>query len=312
MLTQQILREIDSNPVVIFSRSRCHACKSAEQKFKKLGVNPVVFELDRGKPEEMMAVLTILGDLTGETALPRVFIGGVCVRGEVAVAGQLKDLAVSAVKKHMKGMVLREIDANNAVIFSKSSCPFSAQAKRDFRDAGVDPAVVELDLGERWIASELKAALIEMTGRKTVPFVFIGGNFIGNDEQTAMLSRRGELKSVVEGAAARKEALTRVRETVLHEIARHPWLMFSKSFCQVCAEAKQALENFGLEHTIFELDLGDPQLADDVEALLGDVAGTRSVPLLFCNGSFVAGGTDIAVLLSSDQFDNLLSIRSST
>jgi len=64
-------------------------------------------------------------------------------------------------------------------IISKPGCPFCAKAKQALTDAGMD--YEEVLLGRDASITSVRA----MTGKETVPQVFIGGNYIGGSEELA-------------------------------------------------------------------------------------------------------------------------------
>ena len=92
-----------------------------------------------------------------------------------------------------------QIDSAPALIFSKTTCGFCARAKMCFdavRDAGEldgfeGPAVFELN--ELPNGAEIQGALTEMTGQRTVPYVFVRSQFIGGGTETMQALESGEL-----------------------------------------------------------------------------------------------------------------------
>lgn len=94
---------------------------------------------------------------------------------------------------------------------------------------------------------------------------------------------RKQLKREAEGE------LPYVREM----IAKHPFLMFSKTTCPFCFNAKEAMnKEMGSEgqYTVIELDLMDNGPA--IQDALKIVTGARSVPRVFVGGEFIGGGDD--------------------
>jgi len=70
--------------------------------------------------------------------------------------------------------------SNRVVIFSKSTCPYCTKAKDDLSGAGIIPVVIELD--ERQDGDEIQNALMERTGQKSVPSVWVCGRHIGGSD----------------------------------------------------------------------------------------------------------------------------------
>lgn len=83
----------------------------------------------------------------------------------------------------------------NVLIYSTSHCPFCIRAKRLLNERGVS------DFREIMIDAqpEQREHMIALTGRRTVPQVFIGGQHVGGYDDLAALDRRGELRPMLEG-----------------------------------------------------------------------------------------------------------------
>ncbi len=83
-------------------------------------------------------------------------------------------------------------------MFSTRSCPFCIRAKALLRAHGVE-AIDDLRIDER---PELRGTMIEMTGRTTVPQIFIGTTHVGGCDDLMALDRRGELVPLLVGSVA--------------------------------------------------------------------------------------------------------------
>ncbi|KAF0976355.1 hypothetical protein FDP41_004582, partial [Naegleria fowleri] len=80
---------------------------------------------------------------------------------------------------------------NKVVIFSKTYCPYCANAKKLFSELGVDYKVLELDTMKD--GSEYQNVLKEMTNMGTVPSVWVNSEFIGGFSDTQALHKQGKL-----------------------------------------------------------------------------------------------------------------------
>ncbi|EDW60913.1 glutaredoxin [Drosophila virilis] len=78
-----------------------------------------------------------------------------------------------------------------------------------------------------------------------------------------------------------------VRQT----IADNKVVIFSKTYCPYCSMAKEQFRKLNVQMTVVELDLRND--ADEIQAVLGELTGARTVPRCFINGKFVGGGTDV-------------------
>ncbi|WP_395667488.1 glutaredoxin 3 [Rhodoferax sp.] len=77
----------------------------------------------------------------------------------------------------------------NVKMFSTATCPYCIQAKRLLQSKGVahiDEIRVDLNPGER-------NRMVELTGRRTVPQIFIGETHVGGCDDLVALDSRGGL-----------------------------------------------------------------------------------------------------------------------
>jgi glutaredoxin 3 len=83
-------------------------------------------------------------------------------------------------------------------LYTTPSCPFCVRAKRLLAERRI--AYAEMDVSED---DDLRADVIERTGRRTVPQIFIDGRSIGGFEELAALDAAGELRELAEPNAAK-------------------------------------------------------------------------------------------------------------
>ena len=84
-------------------------------------------------------------------------------------------------------------------MFSTLSCPYCVHAKALLKQRGVeaiDDVRVDLEPAQR-------QAMTELTGRRTVPQIFIGDTYVGGCDELVALDRRGELVPLLAGRPAR-------------------------------------------------------------------------------------------------------------
>ena len=75
------------------------------------------------------------------------------------------------------------------VVYSKTTCPFCERTKSLFETLeGVSVKTIELDLLDE--GGALQLALLEKTGQRTVPNVFVGGVHLGGNDATQANSER--------------------------------------------------------------------------------------------------------------------------
>ena len=83
-------------------------------------------------------------------------------------------------------------------MYTTQVCPYCLRAKALLKQRGVlviDEVRVDLDPAER-------ARMVELTGRRTVPQIFIGDQHVGGCDDLMALDRRGGLLPLLAVAAA--------------------------------------------------------------------------------------------------------------
>mmetsp|Transcript_34211 Transcript_34211/g.38231 ORF Transcript_34211/g.38231 Transcript_34211/m.38231 type:complete len:141 (+) Transcript_34211:65-487(+) len=89
-----------------------------------------------------------------------------------------------------------EIDSNDVVVFSKSYCPFCDQTKELLKKMNVKFAVHELDqMGDDGV--EIQTSLLDMTGQRSVPNVFVKQQHIGGNDDTQLAAKEGKLQKLL-------------------------------------------------------------------------------------------------------------------
>ena len=74
------------------------------------------------------------------------------------------------------------------IMYTTQYCPYCVRAKALLKSKGVD--FEEIDVGGD---DELRARVVEESGRRTVPQIFIDGKSIGGFEELYALEQEGEL-----------------------------------------------------------------------------------------------------------------------
>ena len=78
-------------------------------------------------------------------------------------------------------------------MYTTQSCPFCVRAKRLLEARGIP--FEEVDVGSD---DALREEIMQRTGRRTVPQIFIDGRSIGGYDELLVLDVAGELKGLVE------------------------------------------------------------------------------------------------------------------
>lgn len=84
---------------------------------------------------------------------------------------------------------------NPVRMYTTQVCPYCVRAKALLARRGVadiDEIRIDLDPAER-------ERMVELTGRRTVPQIFIGATHVGGCDELHELDRRGELMPLLQG-----------------------------------------------------------------------------------------------------------------
>lgn len=82
-------------------------------------------------------------------------------------------------------------------MYTTATCPFCIQAERFLRARGV----TEIEFLRVDLDPALRRAMMERTGRRTVPQIYIDGLHVGGYEDLVALDRAGGLKPLLAGEA---------------------------------------------------------------------------------------------------------------
>ncbi|GAA5939381.1 glutaredoxin [Sporobolomyces koalae] len=96
-----------------------------------------------------------------------------------------------------------------------------------------------------------------------------------------------------------------VTSTVNSKISGSHVVVFSKSYCPYCRNAKQLLKSLDVEADIYELDQMDE--GADWQNYLAEKTGQRTVPNIFIGGQHVGGSSDLEAKHKSGELKKLLS-----
>jgi glutaredoxin 3 len=80
-------------------------------------------------------------------------------------------------------------------MYSTAVCPFCIQAERFLRSKGV----AEIEFIRVDLDPALRRTMMERTGRRTVPQIYVGSFHVGGYEDLVELDRAGRLKPLLSG-----------------------------------------------------------------------------------------------------------------
>jgi glutaredoxin 3 len=84
------------------------------------------------------------------------------------------------------------MQVKQVTIYSSSMCGYCTLAKRLLTQKGVKPVEFNIDTD-----SALLAEMMQRTGRRTVPQIFIGDHHVGGFDNLAALEQEGKLDAML-------------------------------------------------------------------------------------------------------------------
>jgi glutaredoxin 3 len=81
------------------------------------------------------------------------------------------------------------------IMYTTAMCPYCQMAERLLRAKGVEVEKVRVDL-----EPERRIEMMEKTGRRTVPQIYVGDTHVGGYDDLAALDRAGKLDPLLNSA----------------------------------------------------------------------------------------------------------------
>ncbi|KAF8604910.1 glutaredoxin [Ceratobasidium sp. AG-I] len=98
----------------------------------------------------------------------------------------------------VKDKVEAAITGNKIAVFSKSYCPYCKAAKQGISELSVDKKDVYIyELDENDDGAEIQAYLLEKTGQRTVPNIFISQTHVGGNDDFQSGRRDGKVAKLI-------------------------------------------------------------------------------------------------------------------
>ncbi len=98
-------------------------------------------------------------------------------------------------------------------------------------------------------------------------------------------------------------------EFIQKEIASHEIVIFSKTNCSYCKQAKSVLDNMSHAYRAIELDVNSQCPLEDCKTLtryLILLTHMRTVPQIFVKGKLIGGFSEMDRLIKTKEFETLL------
>ena len=103
----------------------------------------------------------------------------------------LRQFAATA---EVRALIEDAVAGNKIMVFSKTTCGFCRKVKMAVSNQGYEDKLSVLELDQRPDGADIQAALLELTGQRTVPNVFVNGTHLGGCDDT--------LKAIMNGASS--------------------------------------------------------------------------------------------------------------
>lgn len=84
----------------------------------------------------------------------------------------------------------------HVLMYTTGTCPYCTMAERLLKSKGV----AEIEKIRVDLEPEVRAAMMEKTGRRTVPQIYIGETHVGGFDDLNALERGGKLDALLNGA----------------------------------------------------------------------------------------------------------------
>ncbi|EEY64202.1 glutaredoxin [Phytophthora infestans T30-4] len=105
-------------------------------------------------------------------------------------------------------------------------------------------------------------------------------------------------------AGARALHVEASKASITDAISKEKVLVFSKTHCPYCARVKGTLDVLDAKYEVVELDTRDD--GADIQSLLLDITGQRTVPNVFINGKHIGGCDDVLTLHTKSELVPML------
>ncbi|CAK7214272.1 hypothetical protein SCUCBS95973_002083 [Sporothrix curviconia] len=145
------------------------------------------------RPDAPSNVIGVGSSAGGQNKVPAAAAGGAAAAAPAAGAADAS-MPQTEEAKAVEAELTTILQRAPVVIFSKSYCPFSKRAKGVLLDKYViDPAPFVVELDTHPLGPALQARLAELTGRRTVPNILVGGKSIGGGDDIAAMDANKQL-----------------------------------------------------------------------------------------------------------------------
>ncbi|KAG2446535.1 hypothetical protein HYH02_008522 [Chlamydomonas schloesseri] len=97
--------------------------------------------------------------------------------------------------------IKQAVASHKVLVYSKTYCPYCVKAKNALNQF-IPGKYTVVELEDRPDMDAMQDALLDITGGRSVPRVFIGGKFLGGGDDTAAAAANGKLEKLLREAGA--------------------------------------------------------------------------------------------------------------
>ncbi|KAL4151837.1 hypothetical protein PRNP1_008774 [Phytophthora ramorum] len=185
---------------------------------------------------------------------------------------------------------------HSVVVVSEKDCPEKKEVQKMLHKFRTTVRTKEIGFANH-LPFELEA-VEALTGRKSLPLVFIKGKYVGGLRELQKLQQTGTLRTMLEKSG------TLAEDIVWSAINQNALVLFSKSYCPYCKKTKETLAGLGAKPVVFELDTREDGAA--IQAFLFRLTRQSTVPNLFIKGKSVGGNDNVQELQRSGELADRL------
>lgn len=196
-------------------------------------------------------------------------------RGKKQVRGRAAVVPRRAMKEDINAMIAK----NKVFVVSKAFCPFCKKAKEALESVGAKFEVLEIEDTARQPlvddASAVQDYMLEMTGARSVPRVFIDGKCIGGGDDVVKMKNSGELEKLLASLGA-------LASSAAPAAAETPFVLDEATVAASAKAAQSAKVKVGDVIPNIGIDTGFPP----EKFMLGDFCKGKKVVLVGLPGAF--------------------------
>lgn len=95
-----------------------------------------------------------------------------------------------------------------------------------------------------------------------------------------------------------------LKNRIKNLISQNKIMVFSKTYCPYSKMAKSVFEDLKVEFKVHEVD--EDEKGPEIQNILEEITGGRSVPRVFIKGKFIGGGSDVKKLHEEGKLSSLI------